>query len=178
MMRPEKGHRELVEVAARLQTRLGDRPWELWLAGDGSEREPCHALARRLGVEQRIRFLGQRDDADRLLAAADIALLASRSESLPNFLVEAQWTGLPVAACDVGGVAETFLPDASGVLVASNDIEALALAAQRLATDTALRERMSTAAREHARATFDPAKQNQRYLDLFAKLLAHHRPPP
>ncbi|MBE2212559.1 MAG: glycosyltransferase family 4 protein [Opitutaceae bacterium] len=167
MLRPGKGHRRLVRAAAALPR---DLPWVLWIAGDGTERGPAESLAHELGLGERVRFLGLRRDTADLYAAADVAVLASDLESLPNFLVEAQWLGLPVAACDVAGVGETFLPGASGLLVPQGDHTALAGAMERLARDPALRGRMAVAAREHARSEFDPDRQNARYLELFAGL--------
>lgn len=167
MLRRGKGHRRLIEAATRLREQPG---WVLWIAGDGIERAPCEALTRAAGLQDRIRFLGLRRDTADLYAAADAAVLASDLESLPNFLVEAQWNGLPVAACDVSGVGETFVPERSGLLVPQGDAPALAAAMMRLARDAALRGAMAQAARAHARAEFEPGRQNQRYLDLFREL--------
>ncbi len=167
MLRPGKGHRRLVEAAARLPR---DFPWVLWIAGEGTERQACESRARTLGLAGHVKFLGLRRDTSELLAAADIAVLASDLESLPNFLVEAQWLGLPVIACDVAGVSETFVPGVSGVLVHQGNEVALAGAMVNLARDPARRESLSAAARIHARAEFDPARQNARYLELFATL--------
>lgn len=168
MLRPGKGHRRLVEAAALLPR---DFPWMLWIAGDGTERSSCESRARSLGLAERVRFLGLRRDTPELLAAADIAVLASDLESLPNFLVEAQWLGLPSVACDVAGVGETFLPGVSGILVPKGDPVALAAAMVDLARDAGRRAAMSAAARDHARAEFEPARQNGRYLELFSALL-------
>jgi len=167
MLRPGKGHRRLLRAASALAR---DLPWVLCIAGDGAERAPCERLARELGLADRVRFLGLRQDTADLYAAADVAVLASDLESLPNFLVEAQWCGLPVAACDVAGVGETFRPGTSGLLVPQGDHDALAAAMTRLARDPARRAQMSVAAREHARAEFDPGRQNARYLELFTAL--------
>lgn len=168
MLRPEKGHRDLVRAAAALDL---DVPWEMWLAGDGVELEPCRELARTLRVAPHVRFLGLRQDVGRLYAAADVAVLTSRSESLPNFLVEAQWLGLPVVATTMAGVGETFAPGVSGLLVPAGDQPGFCGALQQLAHDPAQRARMASAAREYASREFDPTQQNRRYLELFAELM-------
>lgn len=173
MLRPGKGHRRLVQAAAALPR---DLAWALWVAGEGAERGPAEALAGALGIAGRVRFLGMRRDTSDLYAASDVAVLASDLESLPNFLVEAQWSGLPVAACDVAGVGETFRPGESGLLVPAGDHAALAAAMEQLARDAALRARMAAAAREHARAEFEPGRQNARYLELFAGLIRQGEP--
>lgn len=168
MMRQGKGHRRLIELAAQLDL---DVPWELWFAGDGSEFEPALALAKSAGLEHHVRFLGLRHDTRRLYRAADVAVLASSVESLPNFLIEAQWMGLPVVAFDTAGVRETFAPGASGFLLAHGDDVRFCAACERLATEAHLRATMSAAARAHAEREFDPARQNERYLKLYAELL-------
>ncbi|MGH8021664.1 MAG: glycosyltransferase family 4 protein, partial [Opitutaceae bacterium] len=169
MMRPGKGHRDLVEIASRLDPSL---PWELWIAGEGVERAACEALTHAQGLSDRVRFLGARADTTQLYAAADIAVLSSHTESLPNFLVEAQWSGLPVVAWDVAGVRETFLPSESGLLVAEHDRGQFAAAVHALAADARARARMSEAAVAHARREFDPQRQNARYLELYARVRA------
>lgn len=169
MLRPEKGHRELVQAVAALELQV---PWELWIAGEGIELEPVRALVRDSPMAGRVRFLGLRHDVARLYAAADVAVLTSRSESLPNFLVEAQWCGLPIVATAMAGVGETFAPGASGFLVSAGDRAGFCRGLQQLATDAPLRARMSAAAIAYAAQEFDPERQNQRYLELFTELLA------
>ncbi len=168
MLRREKGHRDLLSIAAGLDL---DVPWELWIAGEGPELAPCRELAQRLRIAGRIRFLGLRHDVGRLYVAADVAVLASRSESLPNFLVEAQWLGLPVVAANVAGVGETFAPEVSGMLIPVGDHRRFSATLRALALDPERRSRMGHAGRAYASREFDPAQQNKRYLALFNELV-------
>lgn len=170
MMHRGKGHEDLIRIVTKLP---GSSTWELWLVGDGPQRRSLHRLAEHAqGTNGRVRFLGVRFDLAHLYAAADIAVLASRPdrESLPNFLVEAQWHGLPVIAYDAAGLRETFVPDISGVLVPLDDQEGFARAIDELAANPARREAMREAAQVHARREFDPLRQHQCYLDLYARL--------
>ncbi|MEI6862016.1 MAG: glycosyltransferase [Verrucomicrobiota bacterium] len=167
MFRPEKNHRALVELAARLPR---DADWQLWLAGEGETRPACAALAHQLGLAGRVKYLGFQADPTPLYSAADIAVLASQSESLPNFLIEAQAHGLPAVACDVGGVRECFLPGQTGWAVPSGDAGAFLAALTPLLTDPARRTSLASAARGFARESFSPAKQAAAYLNLFARL--------
>jgi glycosyltransferase involved in cell wall biosynthesis len=167
MFRPEKNHGGLLQRFALIPP---DRPWQLWLAGSGATETAAREEARRLGIDQRVRFLGLQADPAPLYAAADAAVLASRRESLPNFLVEAQWNGLPVVACEVGGVAECFESGASGVLVSPEDEEGFARSLLKMIDEPATRTAMGHAGKERARRLFDPGAQAQRYLDLFAEL--------
>jgi len=164
MFRPEKNQRGLIETAAALPP---DLDWQLWLAGDGPARPACLALAARLGLAQRVRFLGFQEDPGPIYAAADVAVHASRSESLSNFLIEAQAHGLPAVAYDARGIGECFLPGETGAVIAPGDTAAFVAAVARFArADAGLRARASAFARE----TFSASRQVQAHLDLFAKL--------
>ncbi len=83
---------------------------DLAIAGDGPERAALEALAVELGVDDRVRFLGWRDDIPALLAGADLMVLSSRREGFPYTLVEALHVGTPVVATRVGVMAE-LLPE-------------------------------------------------------------------
>jgi glycosyltransferase involved in cell wall biosynthesis len=168
MFRPEKRQRELIEIAAGLPSALD---WQLWLAGDGPARAACERLAAERGVAARVKFTGFLRDPAPLYAAADIAVHASTSESLSNFLIEAQAHGLPVVAGAAQGNAECCIPGETGWIVPVGDRDAFRAALVRLAGDSAAaRAVRADAARTFARATFDPARQSRAYLDLFARL--------
>ncbi len=164
MFRPEKNQRELITAAAGLPA---DFDWQLWLAGTGPARAACAHLAAQLGVGPRVKFLGFQADPSALYAAADLAVHASRSESLSNFLIEAQAHGLPAVAFAARGIDECFLPGDTGVVIAPGDHAAFRDAVLRLAHPDPARQ---ARARTFARATFDPQQQVQAYLKLFAQL--------
>lgn len=167
MFRPEKNQRALIEMVSRLDPEL---PWRLWLAGDGSTLAACQALAKSLRLEDRITFLGWHADPRAVYQAADLAVHASRRESLSNFLIEAQAHGLPAIAAAARGVDETFAEGASGFLIASDDLTAFAAAVTRLVSDARLRRTMSDRARQHAQDHFSAAAQIKAHLGLFEKL--------
>ncbi|MFI5357661.1 MAG: glycosyltransferase [Opitutales bacterium] len=164
MFRPEKNQRELIAIAAGLPA--GFR-WQLWLAGDGPEHERCARYAAEIGVGDRVKFPGLVRDPNPLYATADVAVHASRKESLSNFLIEAQAHGLPAVAYAAQGIDECFVPGDTGVALPFGNQAAFRAAIQRFADrDPARRER----ARAFARRTFDPARQVQAYLELFRQL--------
>jgi glycosyltransferase involved in cell wall biosynthesis len=169
MFRPEKNHRALIAIASALD-REGD--WQLWLAGDGPERASCEALAGRLGLARRVKFLGFQADPTPLYRSADIAVLASKAESLSNFLIEAQAHGLPAVAYAAGGVAECLRPGITGEVIAPDDAGAFIVALRRYLGHPVLLTQAGVAARLFAREAFDPARQTRAYLDLFARLRA------
>ncbi len=167
MFRPEKNQRELIEICSGLP---GYLDWQLWLAGDGTTRKKCEKLAHDLGLGARVRFLGYQPDPSPLYHAADLAVLASQSESLSNFLIEAQLHGLPCVAYDIVGVGECFLPGKSGLLVRNRDRTGFFNALSRLIREPGLRQRYADAGRQHARAHFTPERQIKAHLALFGEL--------
>jgi len=158
MFRPEKNQRELIEIAAKLPA---DFPWQLWLAGDGPALANCRALAARLGVADRVLFLGFVADPRPLYAAADLAVHASKSESLCNFLLESQAAGLPAVAARAQGIEECLTrPGETGCVIEHDDRAGFRRAILHFA-QTGFRQSPIT-------RTADPA---QAYLQLFAQLL-------
>lgn len=168
MLRPEKRHDHLIRVVAGLPKQLD---WQLWLAGDGSARAKCEALAAERGVADRVKFLGFQRDPGPLYRAADVAVHASGSEALSNFIIEAQAHGLPAVVCAAQGMAETHMPGETGWIVEPRDEVAFRAAILRLAEATlGAREQIASAARRFARETFDPAAQLAAYRRLFERL--------
>jgi len=170
MFRPEKNQRTLIEIAAGLPA---DLDWQLWLAGDGPERAACERLAARPHpASARIKFLGWQRDPTPLYAAADVAVHASASESLSNFLIEAQAHGLPAVAYNAQGIAECFVPGDTGFVIPRDNPAAFRARLAALAReDASTREARSVRAQASARATFDPSRQVVAYLELFSKLV-------
>ena len=175
MFRREKNQRALIEIATGLPL---DLDWQLWFAGDGSERAACERFATdcRAGAPNpaagRIKFLGWQRDPTPVYAAADIAVHASGSESLSNFLIEAQAHGLPVVAYHAQGIAECFVPGDTGFVIPRDDPAAFRARLTALAReDSAARQARSDRAQAYARATFDRSRQVVAYLELFSKLV-------
>lgn len=174
MFRPEKNQRALIETIAGLPPELD---WQLWLAGEGPARTACEQLVFEKQLGARVRFHGfQRDPSD-LYRAADIAVHASGSEALSNFIIEAQAHGLPAVVYQAQGMAECFLPGQTGWTIPRNDEGGFRDALLRLAREPAAdRARRSAAARAFARDTFDPARQASAYLELFERLCSRLAP--
>lgn len=173
MFRPEKNQRELIEIAAGLPR---DADWQLWLAGDGPARPACEALAEAHGLAARVRFLGFLPNPTELYAAADVAVHASWSEALSNFLIEAQAHGLPAVAYQAQGITECFLPGRTGWAIPRDDRAGFHAALLPLLNpDPNERATRAAASRTYARAMFAPDRQVGAYLDLFTRLLTHPR---
>ena len=119
-----KDYGTLLDALARLRAQ-GLDPW-LVLVGDGPERASLEERARELGLEDRVRFLGERPDVDRLLPAFDVFVLSSREEGIPNALLEAMAAGRPSVATAVGGNREVLEDGSTGWIVPPQSPEALA----------------------------------------------------
>ncbi len=164
--RPGKDHAGLLTLFKDLG---GD--WELWLAGEGPERKACEQLADKLEYSGRVRFLGEQQEVVNLYHGADVAVLNSREESLPNFLVEAQVAGLPVVARDCAGVAEAFLPGKTGHLVDLEDTRGFLDALQDLADKPHVRQQMGMEARSWAQRQFCPSERLTDYIQKIQSLV-------
>jgi glycosyltransferase involved in cell wall biosynthesis len=117
---------------------------QLVLVGDGPERSPAMALAERLGLNGRARFVSaaSRQEALGWMRAADVAVLASAWENFPHALVEALAVGTPLVATAVGGVPEIVEPGVNGLLVPPGDASSLADALASVLGDPAHAQRL------------------------------------
>jgi glycosyltransferase involved in cell wall biosynthesis len=145
----EKGH----DVTLHALTQLPDA-W-LWLAGSGPEEGALKLLARSLGVADRVRFLGWREDAGALYRAADLCVFPSRAEPLGNVVMQAWVYGSPIIASRAIGPAHLIRDGEDGLLVPVGDSYALASGIRRLLDDAALRGRMREAGFLRATAECD-----------------------
>ena len=139
---------DLVRAAAEVDGSV------LVLAGDGELRTDVVALARELGIEQRVRLLGYVGDMGEWYAAFDAFLLTSLNEGAPVVAIEAQAAGVPVVATDAGGTRTVVADGETGFVVPIGDVQALAERLRRLRDDPELRSRLGVAGRERMRARF------------------------
>ena len=119
----EKGHRFLLEAFALLRDEGLDAT--LYLVGLGPDRELLENLARELDVTDRVRFLGWRDDALLVMAAADIIVHASLQEALPSVVIEALMLERPLVVTDVSGVRDIIGNSKHGIIIPPRNTEAL-----------------------------------------------------
>jgi glycosyltransferase involved in cell wall biosynthesis len=148
------------------------------VVGDGPDREALANELSSLGLDGRVRLLGERADVSTLLADADVFVLSSRSDGLPMSVIEAMAAGLPVVASAVGGVHELVVDGETGLLVAPGDPAALAAALTRLASDPAYRRRLGDAGRARAEQRFDLAPFRRAHVELYRRELAAIAPGP
>lgn len=168
IMRPGKGHDDVVEAAALLP---GGSPVVFALVGLGPEHDRLLARAGELGVlGERVLFPGFRQDVDRVLAGADIVVQPSSADALPTALIHALAAGKPIVATRVGGIPE-IVGDQAGTLVDSGDAEILAREVSRLAEDPATLRLMGKRARERFEGEFDGRLWVARLRTLYEEVL-------
>jgi len=130
-----KGHDIAIGVLPRL---LQSRPRTLLvIVGTGPQRDALGVLAKRLGVDAHVRFVGVKPNEElfRWYSAADILVLASSREGWPNVLLESMACGTPAVATRVSGIPEVIAADVAGRLVDHRDSESFAAAILSLLQD-------------------------------------------
>jgi len=144
-----KGHRTVFEALVGLPAHV-----KLIIAGKGEREMEYRAAAAELGLGNRIRFLGYREDIDALLIASDALLLPSTLEATPYVVIEAMAARLPVIASRVYGIPELVHDGTTGVLIEPGNSDELARAIASLARDRARRVHMGNEGRRRYEGAF------------------------
>jgi glycosyltransferase involved in cell wall biosynthesis len=144
----QKGHIYLLDAARCIPEAV------FVIAGDGPEHRRLEEYAKQIGVEDRVRFLGQREDVSGLLANCDVFVLPSLYEGLPLSVLEAMAAGKPVVATSIGGTKEAVVDGVTGLLIPPRDPSSMAAAIRKLLFDTSLAKRLGAAGRVRAAEAF------------------------
>lgn len=166
---PEKNFGDLLESFALLATDRDDI--ELQVVGDGPLADQLHEKTSRLGLSERVEWLGYRDDVRDLLADADLFVLPSVSEAYGIAMVEAMAAGLPVVGSDVGGIPEVLGPLADHWTVPPREPRAWADTIERIVEmPPSHRSALGRRLRERARRHFSPDQYISRITGLYRRL--------
>lgn len=165
--------RRIVQDHPQLRMRL-----RCILVGDGPERSSLNQAVDTMGLQSCVYLAGDREDMPAWLRSMDIFVLPSLGEGISNTVLEAMATGLPVIATNVGGNPELVEPEVTGLLVPSEDVEALVESILRLINDPQLRLAMGEAAIRKVRETFDWDRTVAAYLGVYDELLYGTRSSP
>jgi lipopolysaccharide heptosyltransferase II len=130
-----KGHTYFLKAIAQLIRSFPNS--KVWIVGDNtadpSYRQELEVLSRRLGLSHCVKFMGHRDDIERLLMSVNVLVLSTvTAEAFGRVIVEAQASGVPVVATKVGGVVEIIEDEVTGLLVPAKNPEAIAQAIVRI----------------------------------------------
>lgn len=169
-LRSTKGYPDLIEAARAV---VAAQPSARFVAiGQGPQHAELEARREAAGLGDRLRFLGFRPDASRLIAGFDLFCLASHHEGLPLALMEALVLGVPVVVTDVGGIGELVTDGQEGILVPTGEPDRLAAALLELLGDGSRRAELGAAAARRGDGLDAAAVQGaveRHYLDLLAR---------
>jgi glycosyltransferase involved in cell wall biosynthesis len=168
-LEPWKGHLVHLRALSQLKTK---KKWGCWMVGGPQkpdEEEYFRQLQRtanELGIADRVRFLGQRSDVAKLLAAADIFCQPNQGpEPFGIVFIEALWAGRPVVTSALGGALE-IVDESCGLLAKPGDPASLAESLQQLVDAPELRQQLGAAGPARARTLSDPARQMHNLMEL------------
>ena len=150
--------------------RTAGAPLRLAVVGDGEQRPALERLARELGIEGSVDFLGYRRDLPAIAAAADLCAVSSDNEGTPVSLIEGAAAARPAVATAVGGVPEVVTPE-TGILVGPRDHHAFGTALARLVADVDLRVKLGERARQHVLHRYSATRLVADIAGLYEELL-------
>lgn len=166
---PDKDHDTLLTAFSQL---VEEHPTaELWLVGNGPRRQDLEQKVRDLNLYGQVKFLPVERDLRHLYHRADVFVLSSVAEALPNAVLEAMAAGLPVVATRVGGVPEAVVPEGTGLLVSPRDVSGLAAALGRLLNDPEARRKLGLRGRQRVLQQFSFKAMVSRHEAVWSRLL-------
>jgi glycosyltransferase involved in cell wall biosynthesis len=165
---PSKGHQLLIEVFARMRTKIANAM--LLIVGDGIGLSEVKAQVGRLGLNSPVRLMGERQDVPTILAAMDVFCLPSETEGMPMTILEAMAAGLPVVASNVGGIPELVEEGRTGFMVGPGAADELEAALVTLANDPERAREMGRLGRDRLWNEFSVKSTLSAYEELYREV--------
>lgn len=165
-------HQKGLDLAMHALGGLTDLNWEWHIAGDGPQMQALQSLAQELGIDDRVFFLGwqSRQQIRESYQNANVFVFPSRHEGMPNAILEAMASGLPVIATCIAGNEELVIEGQTGYLVPSEDIEMLQDALKKILSDSTLRRQMGEASRRRVEENYSWESTAQQYALFLEKV--------
>jgi len=165
-------HQKGLDLAMHALGGLKELNWEWRIAGDGPQLQALQSLAQELGIDDRVFFLGwqSREQIMESYKQANVFLFPSRHEGMPNAILEAMASGLPVIATCIAGNEELVIEGQTGYLVPAEDIEILQDALKKILNDSVLRQQMGDASRRRVEDNYSWESTAQQYALLLEKV--------
>jgi L-malate glycosyltransferase len=171
--RKVKRTQDVIRIFARVLEKI---PSKLLMVGDGGERSECEQLARDLGVNDSVRFLGKQDAIEEILSVSDLFLMPSQSESFGLAALEAMACKVPVVSSNAGGLPELNVDGVTGFLKEIGDIDGMADSAIYILEDeerlNRFKENALIRAKEFDLSIILPMYENY-YIEVIEKSKAH-----
>lgn len=164
-LHPQKGHRYFIDAARLIANEFANARFVL--IGDGDLREDLEKQVADAGLTKVFSFLGFRNDVRDLLSTLDVFVLPSLYEGLPNVILEAMATSLPVVATAVDGSVELVDNGKTGFLVEPKQPQALSEAISELLRNESLRKSCGVAGRKKVEQEFSLSQQVRNFQDLY-----------
>ena len=172
---PNKGAIFFLKMAQQISSKfdnvkfliVGDIPDDSYRNYYASLKE----IVKKFGIEDKVSFLGWRDDVPKILSCIDLFVSASLREGLPGAVREAMAMGIPVVATDVGGTSEAVQHEQTGLIVPPKDVQALTQAVSYMIENPKLAKEMGLKGRERAERLFSIQVYVKNYERVFDELL-------
>jgi len=172
-LRSWKGHSYLIDAFAQL-----DAPgWQLLIVGGGPQMDNLSAQIQALGAGGRVRLMGEQRNAERWMQALDLFCLPSyANEGVPQAIMQAMLTGLPIVTTPVGAILEAVTDGETALVIQPRNAEAIAGALHRLMQDAPLRSTLGQHARQAALARFSLDTMLDRMEQVFHRAIQAGKP--
>jgi glycosyltransferase involved in cell wall biosynthesis len=167
---PEKGVDVFIDAFSRAMV-INEQIYAV-IVGDGQERESLTAQTANQCCTERVFFVGHSNTPGDYMTQADMIVLPSRSEGIPNVALEAMALGKPVIATAVGGTPEVIVDGESGLLVPSEQPEVMAQAILQVVNDSELAKRLSAGARKRVKERFSVESRCNKLIELYRAYLS------
>ncbi|HBR55418.1 MAG TPA: N-acetyl-alpha-D-glucosaminyl L-malate synthase BshA [Flavobacteriaceae bacterium] len=168
-LREVKRVRDVIEIFDRIQKKI---PAKLIMVGEGPEKVACERLCREKGIENKVKFLGNSSEIDKILCFSDLFLLPSEKESFGLAALEAMASGVPVISSNTGGLPEVNQHGVSGYLSDVGAIDDMAANALSILSSPEELAKFKKNAKETARK-FDTANIVPLYEDIYSKAISY-----
>jgi glycosyltransferase involved in cell wall biosynthesis len=165
-------HQKGLDLALHALSGLIDLEWDWQIAGDGPQMAAFKSLAQKLGLQDRVRFLGWQSQKSLVeqYNRSNLFLFPSRHEGMPNAVLEAMASGLPVIASRISGNEELVVDGQTGLLFPSEDVDSLRDALRKLIMDASLRRKMGAASRRRVQDRFKWESVGKQYARLLEQV--------
>ena len=162
-----KGHKDLINAFKDIHIKYNSK---LFLIGkDNGTLKELKDLVNTKGLENKIKFLGFREDIPEILLAMDGYICASHTEGFSNAILEAMASGLPIIATNVGGNSEIIKHKKNGLLIKSKDQNAIASTMIKIMKDSTLSQKISEDAKKTVNEKYNTEKMVKSYIDVYEK---------
>lgn len=171
---PTKNHRRCIDIFIKVFEKVPES--RMLLVGDGMERANLESFVRHKGLDDKVAFLGFRDDAADILCCCDVMLMPSLHEGFGIAAIEASAAGMPVVGSRIPGLSEAVEHGVTGFLFEPLDVGSMADALTSLLMDGATRQKMGDAGKQRVMNLFSVDVMIKNYLELYTKCADHSKP--